>query len=346
MDQKPAGLHTPFEEAPAPGAAKLVAPGVYWLRMPLPMALNHVNCYALADDDGWTIIDTGLDTERTRAHWRTALDGPLAGRSVARVLMTHHHPDHVGLVGWFQAEYGAEVWSSRTAWLLTRMLVLDDQDRPTPETLTFWKRAGMDPEIWQQRAQERPFNFADVVHPIALGYRRLQDGHQVTLAGRIWTIRTGDGHAPEHATLWSDNDALVIGGDQILGTISPNLGVYATEPEADPVAEWLDSCQRFLPFAREDHLVLPGHKLPFTGLPWRLSHLIDNHVSALDRLLAFLSEERRATDCFGVLFKREIGGGEYGLALVESVAHLNHLHQAGCARRRLSDDGAWLWSAI
>lgn len=345
MDQKPAGLHTPFDEAPAPGTAKRVAPDVYWLRMPLPMALNHVNCYALADDDGWTIIDTGLDTERTRAHWRAALDGPLAGHSVARVLMTHHHPDHVGLVGWFQAEYGAEVWATRTAWLLTRMLVLDDQDRPTPETLTFWKRAGMDPEIWQQRAQERPFNFADAVHPIALGYRRLRDGHKITLAGRNWTIRTGDGHAPEQATLWSDNDALVIGGDQILGTISPNLGVYATEPEADPVTEWLDSCQRFLPFAREDHLVLPGHKLPFTGLPWRLSHLIDNHMSALDRLMAFLSEERRATDCFGVLFKRAIGGGEYGLALVESVAHLNHLHQAGRARRRLSDDGAWLWSA-
>lgn len=346
MDHRPAGIETPFQTPPAPGKAVEIAPGILWLRMSLPMALDHVNCYALGDDDGWTIVDTGLDTAKTRAAWQQALDGPLAGRPVARVLMTHHHPDHVGLAGWFQAEHGAEIWSSRTAWLLTRMLILDDQDRPTPETLVFWKRAGMDPDLLAQRAAERPFNFADVCAPLALGYRRLVDGASVQLAGRDWTVRMGDGHAPEQVTLWCADAPFVIGADQLLGTISPNLGVYATEPEADPVADWLDSCRRLLPFAREDHLVLPGHKLPFTGLPWRLSHLIENHVSALDRLEEALREERVASACFTTLFKREIGPAEYGLALVESVAHLNHLLQAGRVTRRLSDDGAWLWRRV
>jgi glyoxylase-like metal-dependent hydrolase (beta-lactamase superfamily II) len=151
----------------------------------------------------------------------------------------------------------------------------------------------------------------------------------------------GDGHAPEHATFWSRDDNLVIAGDQLLPSISPNLGVYPTEPEADPVTDWLTSCEKFQTFAQHDHLVLGGHKLPFTGLPTRLTQLIDNHHGALKRLMDHLTEPYSAGECFIPLFKRNIGGGEYGLALVEAVAHLNHLHQAGLVTRNLRDDGAW-----
>jgi len=336
-------IRFPHETPPAPGTATEVAPGILWMRLPLPMALDHVNVYALRDGDGWTIVDTGLDTQHIRDIWTDLLAGPLAGAPIVRVLITHHHPDHIGLAGMFM-EQGAALLTTRTAWLMARMLVLDEQDRPAPETLRFWQRAGMDKTLLDKRAAERPFNFADTVAPLPLGYGRIRAGDVLHLSGRTWDVRIGHGHAPEHATLWCRDAPLIIAGDQLLPGISPNLGVYATEPDADPVADWLDSCAAFLPLATPEHLVLPGHKLPFTGLPTRLRQKIDNHHGALDRLRAHLAQGPRvATDCFAPLFKRRIDEGTYGLALAEAVGHLNHLLALGQVTRSEDADGAWLW---
>ena len=342
----PKGIRYPWETPPAEGEAIEVAPGVLWLRLPLPMALDHVNVYALDEGDSWTIVDTGFSSKRGRAIWDKLLAGPLGGKPVSRVIVTHHHPDHVGLAGWFQSEHGAELWTTRTAWLFSRMLQLDEQAIPTQETMAFYRSAGMDPEIFAQRAQERPFNFADVVYPMPLGFHRLKEGDVIEIGGRSWDVRMGNGHSPEHATFWSRDDNLVLSGDQILPSISSNIGVYATEPGADPVGDWLEACERLKTFAREDHLVLGGHKLPFTGLPTRMRQLIDNHHGALDRLLAYIDTPKAAGDCFAPLFKRAIGPSEYGLALVEAIAHLSHLYQTGQASRTKRDDGAWVYQAL
>jgi len=343
MDGNGSTIRFPVTEPPAHGEALELAEGVLWLRFPLPMKLDHVNVFVFDDGDGWTVVDTGFDSQKTRTIWHAALNGPLNGKPVTRVLVTHHHPDHIGLAGWFQSHHGAELVTTRTAWLMARMLTLDVQAAPTSETLAFWRAAGMDPDVLEQRKKERPFNFADVVAPLPLGFKRIKEGDAVMLGGRGWTVRIGNGHAPEHATLWSEDGRLVIGGDQLLPTISPNLGVYATEPEADPVADWLEACERLKPFANDTQLVLPGHKLPFTGLPQRMRQLIDNHHGALARLLAYLARPHTAAECFTPLFKRKIGPGEYGLALVEAMAHVNHLHQLGRLTRIRRDDGAWLW---
>lgn len=340
---RPGTMAYPFPEPPDHGEAVAVADGILWLRLPLPMALDHVNVYALDDGDSWTLIDTGVHSRRSLALMEMILSGPLRCKPVGRVLMTHHHPDHVGLVGWF-AGRGAEVWASRTAWLYARMLTLDEQPVPTPQAMDFYRSAGVDREKLAKRSRERPFNFADLVHPIPPGFRRLRQGDEVRIGGRDWTVQVGHGHAPEHVTLWSGD--LVIGGDQILPTISPNIGVHPNEPEADPLAEWLASCARLGGLAREDHLVLCGHKLPFTGLPLRLRHLIENHQGCLRRLKEHLQEPRTAADCFAPLFKRSIGEGEFGLALAEAVAHLNHLLALGEVTRERSPDGAWLWRVV
>lgn len=335
------GIRYPYETPPAEGEAVEVAPGVLWLRLPLPMALDHVNIYALEDAEGWTLVDAGLSSKRSKAIWERLLAGPLRGKPVTRVILTHHHPDHVGLVGWFQAR-GSELLATRTAWLYARMLVLDVQDRPSPEAMTFYRRAGLSEGELAKRAAERPFNFADVVDPMPLGFTRLEEGQTLRAAGREWVVRIGHGHAPDHATLWSQ-DGLVLGGDQLLPGISANIGVYPTEPDADPLTDWLESCRRFQGLARDDQLILPGHKLPFTGLPFRLPQMIENHESALERLLDLLASPKVAVDCFPALFKRVIGPAELGLALVEAVAHLNCLLRRGQVSRSLGSDGAWEW---
>ncbi len=334
-------LKFPFETPPEGVKMVEVAAGIHWLRLPLPMKLNHVNIYVLDDGDGWTVIDAGMNSAKGRALWRALIDGPLQAKPIKRVILTHHHPDHVGMAGWLQSAQGAELWTTRTAWLFARMLTLDVQTVWPEETLSFYRRAGMDSDFYEKRRTERPFNFADVVAPMPLGFRRLDEGDSVQIGARQFTVRLGQGHAPDHITLWSSD--VVIAGDQVIAGISSNLGVYATEPEADPVGAWLESCERLRPFAAPQHLVLPGHKLPFYGLKTRLTQLIDNHHSALKRLCAHLAEPRTAAECFTPLFKRQIGDGEYGLALVEAVGHLNHLHQTGAATRARRGDGAFVW---
>jgi|TARA_R110000850_G_scaffold84894_5_gene182137 glyoxylase-like metal-dependent hydrolase (beta-lactamase superfamily II) len=340
------GLRYPWETPPAAGEAIEVAPGVLWFRLPLPMKLDHVNVYAFDEGDSWTVIDTGFSSKKTKAIWTDLIAGPLRGKPVSRVIVTHHHPDHIGLAGWFQTAHGSELVTTRTAWLTARMLILDPQEVPPAETLAFYRLSGMDSDLYRKRASERPFNFADIVDPLPLGFTRVKQDDRITIGGREFEVHIGNGHAPEHATFWSMDDNLVIAGDQILSSISPNVGVYATEPMADPIGEWIEACERLALLGRDDHLVLGGHKLPFTGLPPRMRQLIDNHHSALKRLLVAIQTPKSASECFSTLFKRNIGEGEYGLALVEAVAHLSHLYQTGLASRSLREtDGAWVYQA-
>ena len=334
----------PWSQPPESGTVIEVARDVFWLRLPLPMALDHVNVYALDDGvEGWSIVDTGFHSAKSVAIWNELLAHSLAGKPVRRVVVTHHHPDHIGNAGWFQLERGAELVTTRTAWLFARMLVLDVQDRVGGEKLDFWRSSGMVPEAIRKRRAERPFNFADTVASLPLGFRRISQGDEIVMGGRRWAVHTGDGHAPEHATFWSLDDSLVLAGDQVLSTITPNLGVYPTEPEADPVGEWMETCRRLQTLARPEHLVLCGHRLPFVGLSERLRQLVEHHTNALDRLRDHLAVPRSAAECFAPLFGRQIGDREYELALCEAAAHCNHLHQTGAVIRERRSDGAWLY---
>jgi glyoxylase-like metal-dependent hydrolase (beta-lactamase superfamily II) len=335
-----AGIRHPFAAAPAEGEAIEVADGILWMRLPLPMALDHVNVYALRDADGWTLFDTGLHSRRSVALWDALLAGPLHGAPIRRVIVSHHHPDHIGMAGWFQAR-GADLLTTRTAWLYARMLTLDVQPTPSAEAMTFMRRAGMPEGMLAAKATERPFNFADVVAPLPTGFTRLQDGDQLHAGGRDWTVRTGHGHAPEQITLWAGD--LILGADQLLPGISANIGVYPTEPDADPLTDWLTSCTAFGPMARDTQLVLPGHKLPFTGLPLRLTQMIENHEQALARLVGLLAVPHSAHDTMATLFKRELGPAEYGLGIVEAVAHLNCLLRRGMVCRQVNGDGHFIW---
>ncbi|MEM1101533.1 MAG: MBL fold metallo-hydrolase [Pseudomonadota bacterium] len=338
-------LSYPIAEPPHPGTGVEVAEGVLWLRLPLPMALDHVNLYAFDEGDSWTLIDAGMRWPKGGAALETLRSGALGGKPISRVICTHHHPDHVGYAGCFQAE-GAELFMTRTAWLTARMLTLDVQEKYPPETVSFYKRAGMDAAVLAARLDERPFNFADVVEPMPLGYTRLSEGDVIRFGGRTWDVRLGSGHAPDHATFWSRDDGLVLTGDQIIPGISPNIGLYPTEPEADPVADWIASCERLSAFAQPQQLALPGHKRPFHGLPLRLTQLMDNHHGVLRRLLAHLETPSTAGETFLPIFKREIGKGEYGLALVEAFAHCQHLFHQGAVTRELNEAGAFVYRAV
>ncbi len=318
-------LSFPFTEKPTGADPVQIEPGILWFRLPLPMALDHVNVYALADSKGWTIVDTGFHSSRGVELWKQIMADHLAGRPIKRVIVSHYHPDHVGMAGWFKHQFGAEIYATRVSWLFARMLTLDVQETPTPEALRHVKVSGINDVRFEEIKNSRPFNFADCVHPIPLGYKRLSEGDWIKMGQRNWQVRIGHGHAPSHATFWSEDGNICIGADQFLPDITSNTGVYASEPEANPLQEWLDSCRRFLAMANEDILVLPGHKVPFRKLETRLGELIEHHESCLENLSNHLIRPSTAVDCFDAIFGRRIPDREFGLALAETNAHLNYL---------------------
>ncbi len=348
-DEAP-GLVYPLGEAPAPGGAREVAPGVHWLRMPLPWALSHINLYALADgDDGLAVVDTAAQTPEALEAWQRLLGegGDLAGARVSRVLITHMHPDHVGMVGWLARRNDCRLWMTRLEYLTCRTLLADTGREAPDEGVQFYRRAG-----WSEHALEgyrvRFGGFGKYVHALPDSYRRLTDGEVLAVGDQSWRVVVGSGHSPEHACFYNEAAKLLISGDQVLPRISSNVSVHPTEPDADPMSDWLASLARLKREIPDDVLVLPAHGEPFRGLHLRLDKLASGQAKAIERLKRSLAEPRRVIDVFGALFARTIEGrGDLlHMATGEALANLNHLLARGEVTRTVGDDGAYRYQLV
>jgi len=341
------GLIFPWGEyAPEISETKEVAPGVHWLRMPLPFSLEHINLWLIDDGDSWSIVDTGMPLPETKEAWRKIFAEKLDGKPVTRVFVTHMHPDHIGNAGWLSRKWpDSKLYISRLEYLTCRTLVADT-GRDAPQAgLDFYRRAGWsDAQVDTYAA--RFGGFGRGVSRLPDAYERLQDGDEIQMAGETWRVIAGNGHSPEHSCLFCPALNIVISGDQLLPRISSNVSVFPTEPNADPLSDWLSSCQKLIDELPEDVLVLPAHNEPFTGAHKRLQALIDGHEKSLTRLLKRLSEPKRAVDVFGALFARTIGDDVISMATGESIAHLNCLIHRGLATSELADDGTLRYAAI
>ena len=339
------GLTYPLGDPPGSGDAIQAAPGVLWLRLPLPMAaLNHINVYAIEDGDGWTVVDTGMHTAVSIEAWQAILSGALGGRPIRRVIGTHMHPDHIGLAGWLCEREGAPLLMSRLEYVTCRMLVADTGKPAPPEGTAFYRTCGWsESQIEKYRAEFGGFGRG--VWPMPQSYERLSEGDEIEIGGDIWTVVVGAGHSPEHVCLWRQSDGVFISGDQILPRISSNVSVWPTEPGQDPLADWMTSLRRLRGLLPSDTFVLPGHGDPFYGVTTRLDALIRGHETSLKRLERTLRKPCRAIDVFAALFARPVGEGVFGMATGESLAHLNYLEGQGRARRERDANGVDWWSA-
>lgn len=335
----------PFESPPPPGKAVEIAPGVLWLRMPLPMALNHINVWALADGDTWTVVDTGMQTPETAAAWESAFSGALCGRPVGRVLCTHMHPDHVGMAGWLARRFDCQLWMTRLEYVTCRMLAADTGREPPEDGVRFYGAAGWNAEALEDY-KTRFGDFGRHMHALPDSFRRMTDGDEIRIGGRIWRAVVGRGHSPEHLCLHCPELALMISGDQVLPRITSNVSVFPTEPEANPLADWLASITDIARRIPDDVLVLSSHNEPFRGLHVRLGQLSTGHEEVLGRLREMLSTPKRAIDVFSVMFRRSVGLSLLSFATGEALAHLNCLIQRGQAVRELDVHGiAWYRTA-
>jgi len=322
-----------------------IAPGIYWLRMALPLkGLDHINLYFLKDGDGWVVVDTGIGDKSSKAIWRSVFENQMGGAPVTRVICTHLHPDHTGLAGWICRRFDAPLLMTRAEYFLCRLMAADT-GTPAPQAgIEFYKRAGLDAEQIELY-KSRFGGFGKAISPMPHGYERLQDGETLILNGRQWEIIVGSGHSPEHACLWCPELDLCISGDQILPNISSNVSVWPTEPEANPLEDWIASCHKLLGALPETTLICPAHGIPFSGAHRRLEKLISHHERALQRLYDFCLEEKMACQVYSVLFRRPINDGNRLMAVGESIAHLQCLVKRGAMVRRLDPDGRYIYKS-
>jgi glyoxylase-like metal-dependent hydrolase (beta-lactamase superfamily II) len=336
-------IHYEFAERPEAGETMPIAPGVLWLRMPLPFALGHINLWLLQDDGGWTIVDTGVFTEVSRTVWQRTFASAMRGHPVQRVLVTHLHPDHAGCAGWLTSEFDVELWMPREEYLLCRILVADT-GRPAPQAgIRFYSAAGFAPNA-MTHYQKMFGMFGKYVAAMPESYRRVKDGDRIRVGAHEWQAIVGRGHSPEHACLFCAELNLLISGDQLLPTISSNVSVYPTEPAANPLDDWLQSLAAMQQRVPADVLVLPSHGKPFRGAHARLQCLIDEHHECLYELESLCREPQRAVDVFPALFKSPINDNNLIMATGESIAHLNYLLDQGRLSVSADDHGVKWYS--
>ena len=336
-----ANLTYPLGSPPLPGQTCEVAPGVHWLRMRLPMSLDHINLWALEDGDGWTLVDTGMRTDEIAATWQSVMSGLLANRAVKRVICTHMHPDHIGMAGWLTRRFDCRLWITRLEYLTCRTLVSDTERDAPADALRFYHAAGWDGEAIE-RYKTRFGHFGKMVYALPDSFRRISDGEEIAIGRSAWRVVVGRGHSPEHACLYCPELSVLISGDQVLPKITSNVSVFPTEPDADPLTDWLESLASIRLAVPDDVLVLPSHNEPFRGLHARIAQLIEGHEQALLRLKEALTDRKTAADIFSVLFRRRVSGDNLMMATGESIAHLNCLIARRQAIREIDDSGvAW-----
>jgi glyoxylase-like metal-dependent hydrolase (beta-lactamase superfamily II) len=344
-------LNYPFGETlPAPGESIEVAPGVRWLRMALPFALNHINLWLLRDSidgvDGWSVVDTCISTDAARAQWERVFATQLEGLPILRVIVTHMHPDHIGLASWLCQRWNAPLWISSTDYHVARVLTTSGDTLAGGDAAAdFFVSHGLTDPASIAKLRTRSSYYANMVPAVPASFVRMMDGDLIQIGGRAWRCISGYGHSPEHISLYCEALNVLLGGDMMLPRISTNVSVYAGEPEADPLRLFLDSIERFkqLPV---DVLGLPAHGKPFTGVHRRVEQLQEHHRDRLAELLeACLIEPQSAAQGLPILFKRPLDLHQTTFAMGETVAHLHLLWHSGQLQRRRGEDGIYRFGA-
>ncbi|MGB3487818.1 MAG: MBL fold metallo-hydrolase [Xanthobacteraceae bacterium] len=323
-------LRYPWETPPGPNEVIELRPGVLWLRQKLPFQLNHVNIYLLADGDGWAMIDSGFGNEETIAAWTALFEGPLKNFNITRLIVTHSHPDHVGLAGWIVERFNCPLVMSQVEYLQS----VYHQNRGTEERKEaqrlFFRRHGMD-ESLTDKLLGRGQDYLKRVSTLPASYRRISHGDEISIGTRRFKVITGGGHALDQVMLYCAADKLFLSADQVLSKISPNVSVWAVEPDQNSLGEYLASLASLTTTLPYDALVLPGHGVPFFGLKTRIKQLADHHEERCGMIAAACRESpKTSAELVPVVFyKYPLDAHQTGFAAGELIAHVNYMLNEG-----------------
>jgi len=351
MNELEMQLHYPLGDTLAPTGGTLeVAPGVKWIRMSLPFALNHINLWLLRDSidgqEGWSIVDCCIHRDEAKAQWESIFANELEGLPILRVIVTHMHPDHIGLAAWLCERWNVRLWISATDYQVARLGCMGPTGFGGDRAAEFFASHGLNSPEAVTQIKARTGYFPSLVPSVPPQYRRMMDGTVLTIGGKAWRCISGYGHAPEHMALYCESLNVLIGGDMMLPRISTNVSVYEQEPESNALLQFLDSIDKFRALP-EDTLVLPSHGKPFTGMHTRIAQLHDHHRDRLAEVLEACTERAcSAADILPVLFKRPLDMHQTTFAMGESIAHLHALWFAGTVQRTLDPQGIYRFGVV
>lgn len=337
-------LHYPFKLkwSPPQGQPFAVAPGVFWLRMPLPISLDHINLWLLKDGDGYTIVDCGFDSPMCEQVWEQVFAYFMPPDLVKRIIVTHFHPDHIGLAAWLAERCKVKVHISGGEYQLYRSILKRDAQSLELEAKSYLTELNFPASFHDHfirffSVEDKPANRRVRKDIVAF----MQEGDVFEINGSSWQIVCGNGHSPEHCCLYNTDLGVLISGDQAIPRISSNVSVYLANRHADPLGDWIASCEKLRDTIAPETLVLPSHQEPFRGLQARMQQLIDDHHAQLNRLRLSLKAQAQTIDLLrGVMFPRELSSLEIVLATGETQAHMNYLLHRGEVRKEIEPSGA------
>ena len=330
MHAPPSSLVFPFAVPPKPRELIEAAPGVFWLRLPLPFRLNHINLYLIEDGDGFVLFDAGLDTAISRQMWEALLAGPLKAKRLTAVIASHYHPDHIGLGGWLAERFGVQLLASESEYLQSLVLRLDPSALDSEPYRSFFRGHGLDGPHTDVMLKQG-LGYLRLVGPLPRVYRRLVAGETLDIGGRKFDVLTGGGHSPEQVMLYCAETNVFLSADQVMAKITPNISVDAMDPDGDPLGVYLRSLNDLKRTIPEDALMLPSHNLPFVGAHARIDELVEHHKARCDLILAACRvRPQSAFDLVAPLFGRAIDDPhQLSFAFSEALAHANYLIRRG-----------------
>ncbi len=316
-----------MDAKPEFGIPMKVEEGIFLLKMPIPYTLDHINLWLLRDADGWTIVDSGFFSEESVLLWNKVLADFCNNEAIQKIIITHFHPDHVGMAQWLAHKTNAPVHMSQIEYLTTQMACQDYSEEQKLVRCQYFERFGVGQEEVIQ-LQNRIGGYVVGVPEAPISYQRLVDGESIIINHEAWQLLQYSGHSPGHICLYHPERHLLISGDQVLPNISPNISVQFNEPEADPLADYLDSLDNLSTFSNK-MLVLPSHGRVFKGLHERLTALKKGHYKSLDQLRRFCQQGRSGLEVIEELYGNCLSLFNLSLATGEAMAHLNYLIKIG-----------------
>ena len=337
-------LKTLHSKLPEPGSWLPIAPGVNWICMPLPFLPAFINCWLLENESGYTLIDTGVDNEKTKNCWRKIFDSVSNHKPLERVIVSHYHPDHIGLAGWFVEEFGVPLFMSQPEWLAARALYLLSDQELGEIMVDFYRRCGCEDEFLKY-ARENGNSYSHTIARVPHSFNRIENRQMFNLTSSPWLARCSAGHSPSQVTLYNKQYDLLIAADQILPHISPNISVWPDEPFANPLKNYLDSLRNFEHF-RAETTMLPAHGYPTKNIPQRLLQLRHHHEQRLALIYQACTKPRTAAEVAAAMLGTEVGLQHVFFAIGEALAHLNFLHAKGKIIREQDAGGMWLYRKI
>ena len=319
------------------GEMKQIASDLFWVQFELPFRLNHVNLFLMDTPTGWLIIDAGLKSDHSIDHWNALIDGPMKSKKVSGLLITHYHPDHIGMAGWIQEKFDIPCYITEKELFTAKTFRSMPDDEYAKIFRNVFVRAGMSEEdliamgpatrLYKNRVHELP------------EFEVIKEGHEIISNDGKWIVRTDSGHSPEHVSLLDTKRNLYLSGDFLLPRISPNISDNFFDPLDDRLGEYIKYLNEIKSIGSETS-VFPGHDWPFKNGAQRAQDLIDHHNNRLNILINELKVKSiTIMDSISLIFDRKIGNEQMHFAIGEARAHLIHLDVTGKAKSVTDDNG-------